>query len=98
MNGRLLFTLVFTGVMLVSNCTYAQQTSLDSLKYLLVKATDTDKIKTMLEIASQYGRESEYDTALSYRFQALQLAEKIQNKESLFLCLMELAEYYESNG
>jgi len=76
---------------------YSQKKVIDSLMSSLAQVDDTTKIKLMLTIAEFHSENSKYDTALMYRFKALQLAERIENNESLYQCLKELSLYYERN-
>ena len=76
---------------------YSQKKVIDSLMSTLAKVDDITKVKLMLTIAEFHTENSKYDTALMYRFKALQLAERIENNESLYQCLKELSRYYEIN-
>ena len=73
----------------------AQVSAMDSLTTLLTKATDTLKVKTFINIGDIYEEQDNQGQALSNYFEALKIAEVIQNKEWLFQSLKAVAHFYE---
>ena len=93
-NAHILFYATAMALVLTFSAN-AQVTNIDSLKNLLSKESDTARIKTMIAIGGGYDDKYKYDTALYYYLDALKLAESVQEKKSLFLCLNRLALFYE---
>ncbi len=74
----------------------AQVSSIDSLKTFLNSASDTLKVKTLIDIGDIYEEQDNKEQALSNYFEALKTAEVIQNKEWLFQSLIAVAHFYEN--
>ncbi|MEO8771171.1 MAG: ATP-binding protein [Ferruginibacter sp.] len=72
----------------------AQNSTLDSLNKILLKATDTQKVNTLIKIADLYGSQNNYTEQLATYFKALQVSEEIPNKENIFKSQYFIAQFY----
>jgi len=84
---------LFIEVLCVSK-TVAQKSGIDSLNARLLNAADTNKVKIFIQIGDEYKFKDNYEKALSNYLDGLKLADSIKNKESLFLSLKKLAQFY----
>lgn len=76
--------------------TFSQAFNTDSLQLVLKNQPDTVKVQTLIKTGYTYYSSEKYDTALNWYLDALKLAEKINNKQSQFIALYEVADFYQN--
>ena len=76
---------------------FSQANRMDSLKNLLTTQTDSQKVRTLIEIGTQYYLKQNDDTALNYYLNALKLAESTKNENATFTSLTAVASFYDSH-
>jgi len=70
---------------------------MDSLKNLLTTQSDSQKVRTLIEIGTQYYLKQNDDTALNYYLNSLKLAESTKNENATFASLIAVASFYDSH-
>lgn len=76
--------------------TFSQSYNTDSLQLLLSNQPDTVKVQTLIKTGNAYYSREKYDSALNLYLDALKLAEKINDKQSQFIALHEVADFYQN--